>query len=144
MSTSSTEGATSNKRTRKGTKASDTANAGFAGAAGAIAINDARLGPRLGPIKPSLESQPVELQGTIISLTKEMLDLRDVIKQRKTSFARFEKPSKDPITGESVKDKEGNPLPFIPGSLQEKCPLKASTAANNDTIMAELMEEAKK
>ena len=144
MLTSRSEGATSNKRTRNSNTASDSTNAGSAGVANAATTIDARLGPRLAPIKPSLVSQPTELQGTIISLTKEMLETRDAIKQRKTSYARYEQPSKDPTTGNVVKDKEGNPLPFIPGALREKCPLKASTAANNDTIMAELMEDARK
>eukprot|EP00956_Cyclotella_meneghiniana_P021089 scaffold37974_cov30-Cyclotella_meneghiniana.AAC.1 len=139
MLTSRSEGATSNKRTRN-----SSTNAGSARVANAAATIDARLGPRLAPIKPSLVSQPTELQGTIISLTKEMLELRDAIKQRKTSYARYDQPSKDPTTGNVVKDKEGNPLPFVPGALREKCPLKASPAANNDTIMAEHMEKAKK
>lgn len=142
MSTSNTEGATSNKRTRD-QAASDKANAGSAGAAAAAATTDAKLGARLAPIKLPLESQPEELQGTIISLIKEMLVVRDALTQRNTSYARFDQPSKDSTTGEVVKDKEGNPLPFIPGSLREKCPLKASSAANNDNAMAKLLEEAK-
>eukprot|EP00956_Cyclotella_meneghiniana_P035785 scaffold118237_cov47-Cyclotella_meneghiniana.AAC.1 len=144
MSTSRSEGATSNKRTRNSTTASDSNNAGSAGVANAAATIDARLGTRLLPIKPSLVSQPTELQGTIISLCKEMLETRDAIKQRKTSYARYDQPSKDPTTGNVVKDKEGNPLPFVPGALREKCPLKASTVANNDATMTELMENARK
>lgn len=143
MSPSRSEGATSNKRTRGNNTASDTANTGSAGVANAADTIIARLGPRLAPITPSLVSQPTELQGTIISLTKEMLDLRDAIKQRKASYARYDQPSKDPTTGNVVKDKAGNPLPFIPGPLREKCPLKASPASNNDTTMAELVEKAK-
>ena len=43
-----------------------------------------------------------------------------------------------------MKDKEGNNLPFIPISLQHKCPVKASTATSNNTEMVALMEEATK
>ena len=142
MSTSRTEDATRAKRTRD--DSTESANAASGGAAAAPSSIDARLGPRLGLMKPALESQPVELQGTIISLAKEMLELRDALAQRKSSHARFDKPSKDPTTGEEVKDKAGNPLPFIPGSLRSKCPIKASSATNNDAEMAELKEEAEK
>jgi hypothetical protein len=115
--TSTTEGATSNKRTRDGSNEPDTANAASGGAAASVSDLDARLGTRLMPLKPLLVLQPDELKGTLISSAKEMLDLRVTIKQRQESSARFDKPSTDPTTGAVQKDKDGQSLPFIPSSL---------------------------
>eukprot|EP00956_Cyclotella_meneghiniana_P001312 scaffold1404_cov37-Cyclotella_meneghiniana.AAC.16 len=84
---STTEDATSNKRRRSGTTA-------------AAISNSSTLGPRLEPSKVMLESQPEELKGTIISSSREMLDLRATIKQREESYARFTKPSLHPTTGD--------------------------------------------
>jgi hypothetical protein len=95
------------------------------------------------PIKPVLVLQPEELKGTTISLCKEMLDLRVTIKQRQESYARFDKPSKSK-NGEVLKDAAGNPIPFIPSNLRDKCPIKASAISTNDPEMESIMEETAK
>lgn len=140
--TSTTEGATSKKRRADGDPDASRGVAASGGSAAAISDLDARLGSRLLLIKGLLESHPEELKGTIISLLKEMLSLRDTIRQRKESYARFSKPAKDPTTGVVLKDKEsGEPLPFVPSFLRNQCPLKASAAMNNDPNMVDLLEE---
>eukprot|EP00956_Cyclotella_meneghiniana_P006515 scaffold8576_cov44-Cyclotella_meneghiniana.AAC.1 len=142
---STTEDATSNKRRRSGTAtASNRSNAASGGAAAAAVPNLSALGPRLEPLKVMLESQPEELKGTIISLSKEMLDLRATIKQREESYARFTKPSLHPTTGEIINDEAGNPLPFIPNSLRikrENCPVKPTSAMASEQSMRNQMEQ---
>lgn len=143
MSTTTTEGATSNKRSRTGSTSNDAPAAASGGSAAASATLEARLGSRLLPLLSMLASQPEELKGKIISLSREMLDLRSTIKQREESHARFGQSAKDPTTGAVLKDKQGNPIPFTPGSLKKDCPVEASKAMNNDPEMAALMEETK-
>lgn len=90
---STTEDEPCNKRTRTGTAiASNRRNAASGGSAAAALPNPSNLGSRLEPLKVLLEVQPEELKGTIISSSKEMLNLRATIKQRKESYARFDKP----------------------------------------------------
>eukprot|EP00956_Cyclotella_meneghiniana_P015072 scaffold22841_cov21-Cyclotella_meneghiniana.AAC.2 len=94
--------------------------------------NPSNLDSRLESLKVLLATQPDELKGTIISLSKEMLNLRATIKQREESYARFDKPSLNPTTGEIMNDEAGNPLPFIPNSLRSKCPVKPSAPMANE------------
>ena len=144
MNTSTTEGAASNKRSRMSVTF---ATATKKPASGGLAANDhtylaTTLGTRLMPLMGLLATQPDELKGTIISQSREMLELRATIKQRIKSYARFEKPSTDATTGAVIKDRAGNPLPFLPSSLRSKCPIKASTQTNNDPEMVQLLEDA--
>jgi hypothetical protein len=143
MSTTTTEGATGNKRSRTGSTSNDATAAASGGSAAASATLEARLGSRLLPLLSMLASQPEELKGKIISLSREMLDLRSTIKQHEESHAHFGQSAKDPTTGAVLKDKQGNPIPFTPGSLKKDCPVEASKAMNNDPKMAALMEETK-
>lgn len=142
MSSTTTEGVTSNKRSRDGSTRNDTAAAASGGPTASSTL-EARLGSRLLPLLPLLASQPEELNGIIISLSREMLDLRSTIKQREESYARFGQSAKDPTTGAVLKDKQGNPIPFTPASLKKECPIEASKAMNNESAMATLIEESK-
>ena len=138
---STTEDASSNKRRRSGpATASNRRNAASGGAATAAPPNPSNLDSRLEPLKVMLVTQPDELKGTIISLSKEMLDLRATIKQREESYARFDKPSLNPTTGEIMNDEAGNPLPFIPNSLRSKCPVKPSAPMANEQSMRNYMD----
>ena len=145
--TSTTEGATSNKRRRTD---GDTATAAAAGAAfGGSAANAAvppdlaaTLGPKLAPIMGLLALQPGKLKGTIISSSKEMLSLRATIKQRTETHARFSGPLKNATTGEVQRDEAGKDIPFIPTSLRYNCKVKASDKTNDDPAMCKLLGEA--
>ena len=132
--TSTTEATTSNKRARNGT----TVNASRAAASGGSAAHAIDLtsalepGSRLEPLRPLLESQPVELKGRIISSAQEILTLHATIKQREESVKRFK----------STTDANGIVIPFIPNSLRKPCPIKASPATNNDETMRGIVESA--
>ncbi len=142
MNQSTTEDASSNKRSRTTGSTATGTRAAYGGSA-ADPILAPLLGSRLQPIMDLLATQPDELKGIIISRSREMLDLRVTIKQREKSHARFEKPSTDATTGAVLNDKDGNPQPFIPISLRSKCPIKASNAMNDEPLMAALLENAK-
>jgi hypothetical protein len=106
---STTDGASSNKRGRS-------SNVHATAKAAAPTDLASLLGPRLMPLMDLLATQPDELNGTIISLSQEMLDLHVTIKQRMKSHTQFDKPSTD-AKGKIQNNKEGNPLPFVPNSL---------------------------
>jgi hypothetical protein len=143
MMNSTTEGASSNKRGRTSNVHATATTRAASGGSAAAAPSDlaSLLGPRLMPLMDLLATQPDELNGTIISLSREMLDLRVTIKQRMKSHARFDKPSTD-AAGKIQMDKDGNPLPFVPNSLRSKCPIKSSSQTNNDTEMKALLDAA--
>lgn len=146
--TTNKEGASSNKRSRGGgstATASSTrgaASGGSAAGAATSALADT-LGDRLMPLMGMLATQPDKTKGLIIERSRSMLDLRVTIKQRMASLARFDKPLKDPTTGQALQDERGNPLPFIPNSLRKKCPVESSKRMNDEPEMRTLMEEAK-
>ena len=125
MINSTTEDASSNKRSKSENAPANGTTAAFGGAAAAASTDLAStLGPRLKPIKDLLAMQPTELKGTILNqstemldLCTEMLDLRTTIRQQMKSRACFKKPSTDATTGATQNNKAGNPLPFIPNSL---------------------------
>ena len=106
-----------------------------------IAIPAPVEGARLDPAKTALESLPAELKGNVIPLLEGMLDLLTTIKQKKETRARFKKPATNPTTGAVLRNEAGEPKPFIPNSLRDKCPLKASKHTNDDPRMQMLLKE---
>lgn len=134
--------ATGNRRSRtNGDDATDLkdTHGGFAASAASARALDiptdlsAALGARLAPMKEILALQPDELKGTLISKSKEMLDLVTTIRQRQETFGRFSQPWINPKTQQPYVNEETNePKPFIPNSLRIKCPIKASDTYNDD------------
>ena len=138
MTTSTTEDATSRKRSRMLPTGSEYTTPATA----ATGSPSTLLGTRLEPIMDLLESQPDELKEHLIVKIKTMLDDRVTIQQRSKTYARFSKPSTDSTTGAVLLDEAGTPLPFIPSTLRLKCPIKASDTTKDDSSMKQVLDEA--
>jgi len=91
-----------------------------------------------------LESQPAELQDTIISKTKEMLDLATTIRQQIEAFSRFGNPQIDPKTNQPILNKNNKTKSYIPNFLRAKSQIKISGVYNDDPTLKAAEQQAEK
>ena len=100
------------------------------------------LHPRLHPIKDVLAAQPDQLRTSIISKSKEMLDLRGTISTRESRYQKFLAPQPEPTTRAEPAETTGITSTYIPNSLRSKCPLNAAEGLANDPEMLALLASA--
>ena len=95
------------------------------------------VGKQLEPVIKILASQPINLQTHIINKSTLMLEHLANIRQRRESHRRFTKLVIDPTTKEARKDKNGQPIKFVPNSARTKNPIHSSVKYKDDNHMFE-------
>ncbi len=71
-----------------------------------------------------------------------MLDVLVTIRQRTETSKPFDSPMLNPVSGETIVDAAGEPIPYIPKSVKSDCPIKISNAYNDDDDLKALRSEA--
>ena len=93
------------------------------------------VGKQLEPIIEILASQPINLQTHLINKSTLMLEQLANIRQRRESHRRFAKLVIDLTTKEARKDKNGQPIKFVPNSARNNNPIHSSAKYKDDTRM---------
>jgi hypothetical protein len=73
-----------------------------------------------------------------------VLDKRVIIRQRRLSSLRFNKPIIDPKTGKWLTNKDGDLNTFVPNSYRSNYPVEASASFRDDQPMVMKLEATQK
>ncbi len=144
MPTNNGDATEAHKRRRRAGTTDGTRDGGFAAppTTDPTSALASTLGPRLAPMLGVSALQPAKLQGTIISSSREMLDLVVNIRQRVDSHARYSRTWTNPKSNQPYTKIDGEPKPYIPNHLRGKHTTKVSALLDDDPDMDKLMREA--